>query len=55
MQGAKLEVESIVRETCEKLLSDPTVSKEKLALRVVALGYMGEVSTRIYPIHSTDK
>ncbi len=42
-QGAKLEVESVIRETCEKVLSDPSVPKEKLALRVVALGYMADV------------
>jgi hypothetical protein len=39
-----LEVESIVRETSEKVLSDPTVSREKRELRAVALGMMGEVS-----------
>lgn len=43
-QGAKLEVESVVRETCERVLSDPSVSREKQALRVVALGFMGDVS-----------
>jgi len=42
-QGAKLEVESIVRETSEKVLSDPSISREKRELRAVALGMMGEV------------
>nr|ODN95982.1 chaperone regulator [Cryptococcus depauperatus CBS 7855] len=41
-KGVKLEVESVIRDTCEKVLSDPTVSKEKLHLRAVALGMMGE-------------
>ena len=49
LQGAKLEVESVVRETAERVLSDPLVSKEKLALRVVALGYMGDVSVSECP------
>ncbi|KAK4689264.1 hypothetical protein P7C73_g860, partial [Tremellales sp. Uapishka_1] len=47
-KGAKLEVESVVRETCERVLTDPSVSKEKLHLRAVALNFMGEafLSTR---------
>lgn len=43
-QGAKLEVESVVRETAEKVLSEPGVPKEKLAMRAVALDMMAEVS-----------
>lgn len=42
-QGAKLEVESVVRETSEKVLSEPGVSREKLALRAAALELMAEV------------
>ncbi|WWD20761.1 hypothetical protein CI109_105238 [Kwoniella shandongensis] len=41
-KGAKLEVESVVRETCDKVLAEGGLSKEKLHLRAVALGYMGE-------------
>ncbi|KAK8850582.1 hypothetical protein IAR55_004501 [Kwoniella newhampshirensis] len=41
-KGAKLEVESVVRETCDKVLGEPGLTKEKLHLRAVALGYMGD-------------
>ncbi|KAL1412658.1 DnaJ-like protein [Vanrija albida] len=41
-KGAKLEVESVVRETCDKVLSDPNVSREKRDLRASALNLMGE-------------
>jgi hypothetical protein len=41
-KSAKLEVESVIRETCDRLLGDPKVSKEKLRLRAVALELMGE-------------
>ncbi|WWC72635.1 uncharacterized protein I206_106599 [Kwoniella pini CBS 10737] len=41
-KGAKLEVESVVRETCEKVLTEPSVSREKLHLRAHALGLMAE-------------
>jgi hypothetical protein len=42
-KGAKLEVESVVREAADKVLSDPAVSAEKRHLRAIALGYMAEV------------
>jgi hypothetical protein len=42
-KGAKLEVESVIRETCDNVLSDPNVSREKRDLRAAALGLMGEV------------
>jgi len=45
-KGAKLEVESVVRETAEKVLSDPSISAEKRHLRCIALGYMADVSRR---------
>ncbi|KAK1923260.1 chaperone regulator [Papiliotrema laurentii] len=41
-KGAKLEVESVVREAADKVLSDPAVSAEKRHLRAIALGYMAE-------------
>lgn len=44
VQGAKLEVESVIRETCDRILADPNVPKAKLELRAVALGLMGDVS-----------
>ncbi|ORX40966.1 X-domain of DnaJ-containing-domain-containing protein [Kockovaella imperatae] len=41
-KGAKLEVESVVRETSEKVLADPSISAEKRHMRAVALGLMAE-------------
>ncbi|WWC92369.1 uncharacterized protein L201_007326 [Kwoniella dendrophila CBS 6074] len=41
-KGAKLEVESVVRETCERVLTEPSVPKEKLHMRAHALGLMAE-------------
>ena len=41
-KGTKLEVESILRETCERVLTDPTISREKSQLRAVALQMLGE-------------
>lgn len=42
-KGTKLEVESILRETCDRLLSDPAISREKVQLRAVAPQILGEV------------
>ena len=41
-KGTKLEVESILRETCERVLEDPTITREKAQLRAVALQMLGE-------------
>ncbi|KIK69487.1 hypothetical protein GYMLUDRAFT_35551 [Collybiopsis luxurians FD-317 M1] len=41
-KGAKLEIDSILREVCDRLLEDPNVSKEKAVLRAVALQMLGE-------------
>ncbi|WWD07270.1 hypothetical protein V865_005367 [Kwoniella europaea PYCC6329] len=41
-KGAKLEVESVVRETCEKVLTEPSIPKEKLHMRAYALGLMAD-------------
>lgn len=49
-KGAKMEVESVIRETCDKVLSDPTVSRQKRDLRAAALGLMADVSG-IWPSH----
>lgn len=43
-KGAKLEVEAVIRDTAEKVLSDPALSPEKRHLRCIALGYMADVS-----------
>ncbi|KAF7416223.1 hypothetical protein PC9H_002488 [Pleurotus ostreatus] len=41
-KGTKLEIESVLRETCDRVLSDPSVPREKLQLRAVALQLLGE-------------
>jgi X-domain of DnaJ-containing len=41
-QGAKLEIESVVREVCDRVLGDPDASKEERRLRAVALGEVTE-------------
>jgi len=41
-KGTKLEVESILRETCERVLEDPAITREKAQLRAVALQMLGE-------------
>ncbi|KAL9932151.1 hypothetical protein V8E36_008923 [Tilletia maclaganii] len=42
-KGAKLEVESVIREVTEKVLYDASVNKETQRLRAIALGIVGEV------------
>ena len=42
-KGVKLEVESVVRETAERVLSEPGVPKAKLEMRAAALELMAEV------------
>ncbi|KIM37419.1 hypothetical protein M413DRAFT_77118 [Hebeloma cylindrosporum] len=41
-KGTKLEVESILRETCDRVLGDPALSREKAELRAVAMQMLGE-------------
>ncbi|KAH9895736.1 DnaJ-domain-containing protein [Cubamyces lactineus] len=41
-KGAKLEIESVLRETCDRLLEDPNVPRVKTQLRAVALQILGE-------------
>jgi hypothetical protein len=41
-QGAKLEIESVLRETCDKVLDDPSITPAKANLRAVALQILGE-------------
>jgi len=41
-QGAKLEIESVLRETCDKVLEDPSIVPAKANLRAVALQILGE-------------
>ncbi|TDL20410.1 DnaJ-domain-containing protein [Rickenella mellea] len=41
-KGAKLEIESVLRETCDRVLANPSVPPQKLYLRAVALQMMGD-------------
>ncbi|KAF7361294.1 DnaJ-domain-containing protein [Mycena sanguinolenta] len=41
-KGAKLEIESVLRETCERVLEDPTITRDKANLRAVAMQILGE-------------
>jgi hypothetical protein len=42
LQGAKLEIESVLRETCDKVLEDSSIAPAKANLRAVALQILGE-------------
>ena len=42
LQGAKLEIESVLRETCDRVLEDPSVPRTKAQLRAVAMQILGE-------------
>ncbi|KIK95725.1 hypothetical protein PAXRUDRAFT_140069 [Paxillus rubicundulus Ve08.2h10] len=41
-KGTKLEVESVLRETCDRVLEDTSVPRSKATLRAVALQILGE-------------
>ncbi|KDQ09706.1 hypothetical protein BOTBODRAFT_116749 [Botryobasidium botryosum FD-172 SS1] len=41
-KGTKLEIDSVIRETCDRVLSAPGVPREKLSLRAYALQILGE-------------
>ncbi|KAJ3783446.1 DnaJ-domain-containing protein [Lentinula aff. detonsa] len=41
-KGAKLEIDSILREVCDRVLEDPNIEREKAVLRAVALQILGE-------------
>lgn len=42
-QGSKLEVESVLRSVCDKVLSEPTCDKVLLRRRAEGLSYIGEI------------
>ncbi|KAG5641111.1 hypothetical protein DXG03_005974 [Asterophora parasitica] len=44
-KGTKLEIESVLRETCDRVLEDPNITREKAQLRAVALQILGEAFT----------
>ncbi|EIM80660.1 DnaJ-domain-containing protein [Stereum hirsutum FP-91666 SS1] len=41
-KGTKLEVESVLRETCDRVLGDPNITREKAQLRAIALQILGQ-------------
>ncbi|KAI8976284.1 DnaJ-domain-containing protein [Trametes punicea] len=41
-KGAKLEIESVLRETCDRILEDPSIPRAKAQLRAIALQILGE-------------
>ncbi|ESK98220.1 chaperone regulator [Moniliophthora roreri MCA 2997] len=41
-KGAKLEIESVLRETCDRVLEDPSISRDKALFRATALQMLGE-------------
>ncbi|KAG0704080.1 DnaJ-domain-containing protein [Suillus ampliporus] len=41
-KGTKLEIESVLRETCDRVLEDPTIPRNKAQLRAVAMQILGE-------------
>ncbi|KAF9155988.1 hypothetical protein DFQ26_009514 [Actinomortierella ambigua] len=48
-KGSKLEVEGVLRDVCDKALSDPTAPKPTLAKRAAALKIIGSVYESIRP------
>lgn len=46
-KGAKLEIESIIRDVAERVLYDQNVSKETQRLRAIALGNVGDIYASI--------
>lgn len=42
LQGTKLEVESVLRETCDIVLEDPNIPRTKARLRAIAMQILGE-------------
>lgn len=46
-KGAKLEVESVIREVCDRILHEKNVSEKELDNRAAALEILGEVYSSI--------
>jgi hypothetical protein len=42
LQGAKLEIESVLRETCDRILTAPNITRDQAQMRAVALQILGE-------------
>ncbi|KAI0699491.1 DnaJ-domain-containing protein [Cerioporus squamosus] len=41
-KGTKLEIESVLRETCDRILEDPSIPRQRAQLRAVALQILGD-------------
>ncbi|CAG8454665.1 844_t:CDS:2 [Ambispora gerdemannii] len=54
-KGSKLEVEGVLREVCDRVLSDPTVSKAESRKRAEGLGIIGSVYENVKPDNSEVK
>lgn len=46
-RGSKLEVESVLREVCDRVLTDPSVSRETLKNRAVGLKIIGTIYQKV--------
>ena len=46
-KGAKLEIESVLRETCDRVLMNPSLTQEKMHLRALALQILGDAYSRV--------
>ncbi|KAJ3725453.1 X-domain of DnaJ-containing-domain-containing protein [Lentinula raphanica] len=46
-KGAKLEIDSVLREVCDRVLEDPNVGRDKAVLRAAALQMLGEAYVNV--------
>ncbi|KAF9064958.1 X-domain of DnaJ-containing-domain-containing protein [Rhodocollybia butyracea] len=46
-KGAKLEIDSILREVCDRVLEDPNISREKAVFRAAALQILGDAYANV--------
>lgn len=46
-KGAKLEIESVLRETCDRVLGNPSLTPKKRHLRAMALQILGDAYARV--------
>jgi hypothetical protein len=46
-KGSKLEVESVLRDVCDRVLTDPTAPKETLKSRAIGLKIIGSIYQKV--------
>ncbi|KAI9439408.1 DnaJ-domain-containing protein [Russula earlei] len=46
-KGTKLEIDSVLRETCDRVLNDPTISRNTAVLRAAALQILGDTFSAV--------